>query len=119
MNNDANKIIAKHEAIAILAEDFKSKVMSCDIPVLVDWWANWCGPCRMLAPTMNQLADEYYGKAVVVKINCEDDLSLAMEQSISSLPTISLWKNGKEVSRMVGLRSINEYRKAIDDIIAR
>lgn len=105
------------KAIDIGSEEFDSLVVRSDIPVLVDWWAVWCGPCRMIAPVMNQLAKEYAGKAAVVKVNCDNNTSLAMSYNITALPTVTLWHRGKEVSKLVGIRSINDYKKSIDELL--
>ena len=72
-------------------------------PVLVDFWAPWCGPCRMLAPVMEQLADEQEGKAKVVKVNVDDNPELAKQFQVYSIPTVIAFKNGQETGRSVGL----------------
>lgn len=103
----------KYNAIELSAEDFTEKVAQSELPVLVDWWAPWCGPCRMLAPVMNELATEFYGRAKVAKVNCDDFVDLARSHAVHSLPTVTLWKGGKEEARIIGLRSIADYRKII------
>lgn len=107
-------MIDKQGAIEITAETFREKVASSEVPVLVDWWANWCGPCRMLAPVMDQLASEYGGRAKVAKVNCDTDAEFARGNAIHALPTVTLWKDGREIARVTGLRSIAEYRKLIE-----
>ena len=97
--------------------EFDSLVVKSDIPVLVDWWAPWCGPCKMIASSMNQLAEEYSGRAAVVKINCDSNADFAMSKNVNALPTVTVWKNGSEFSRIVGVRSISDYRKAIDSAL--
>lgn len=107
-------MIAKHSAVDVSAENFLEKVASSECPVLVDWWAQWCGPCRMLAPVMDQLASEFGDRAKVAKVNCDDEVDFARGHAIHSLPTVTLWKGGREVARVVGLRGIGEYRKLIE-----
>lgn len=85
--------------------NFKADVLESSIPVLVDIWATWCGPCKMIAPALEQLADEQVGKVKVVKLNSDENMALAMELGIMSLPTLILFKGGKEATRMIGLMS--------------
>lgn len=108
---------SKIKATSVGEENFETLVLKSDIPVLVDWWAQWCGPCRMITPIMDKLADEYKGRAAVVKINCDDNGPLAMSSGVTALPTVTLWHSGKEKSRLVGIRSIDDYRKMIDAAI--
>lgn len=117
MIDENNTESVKMKAIEISDSEFESLVVKSDIPVLIDWWAPWCGPCRMVMPAMNKLAEEYAGKAAIVKINCDQHANFAMSQNVNALPTVTVWKNGSEVSRIVGLRSISDYRKAIDSVL--
>ena len=84
-------------------ENFTKEVRQANGPVLVDFWAPWCGPCRMLAPVMEQLADEQEGKAKVVKVNVDDNPELAKQFQVYSIPTVIAFKNGQETGRSVGL----------------
>ena len=81
---------------------------------LVDFWASWCGPCRMVGPTIEQLAQEYEGRASVGKVNVDEEGGLAGEFGVMSIPTVVLFKDGKEVERLVGVRTIEEYKAIID-----
>lgn len=83
--------------------NFSHEVLKSTTPVLVDVWAAWCNPCRMLAPVLEQVANEQVGKLKVVKINSDENMSLAMELGIMSLPTLILFKNGQEATRLVGM----------------
>jgi thioredoxin 1 len=105
------------KAISIKASEFEGIVVQSSIPVLVDWWAPWCGPCKMLAPTMDKLAKEFNGIALVVKIDCEDNLEMASKMNIKALPTVTVWSNGKESGRIAGLRSVDDYRNMINSAI--
>ena len=89
-------------------ENFKEKVLDSNVPVLVDFYADWCGPCKMMAPIVEKLAEELEGKAKVGKINVDENQDLAMEYNIMSIPTILIFKNGKEAKRFIGLRDRNE-----------
>jgi thioredoxin 1 len=94
--------------------NFEAEVKNSDVPVLVDFWAPWCGPCRQLGPTIEQLAGEYAGKAKVGKVNVDDHGDLAAQFGIRGIPTVLLFKGGKQVGSFVGLKPKDELAKAID-----
>ncbi len=95
----------------ITAENFEEIVAGAQVPVLVDFWASWCGPCMMLAPTIEQIAAENEGSLVVGKINVDEQPSLAARFGIASIPTLLLFKDGVPVDTMVGYRSKEEIEK--------
>lgn len=90
--------------ITITEQNFESEVLQSDKPVLVDFWATWCGPCRMLAPVIAELAEEYEGRARVGKVNVDEQQALAVRYRVSSIPTVIVFKNGEPVASSVGAR---------------
>lgn len=94
--------------------EFEEKVLKSDIPVLVDFFAPWCGPCKMLTPEIDALAEAYEGKALVVKVNVDDLPELAGKYNVMSVPTLLVLKNGQEVNRIVGFRPRKEISAALD-----
>ena len=100
--------------IQITKDNFEQEVLLSDKPVLLDFWASWCGPCRMVGPTIEQLAQEYEGRASVGKVNVDEEGGLAGDFGVMSIPTVVLFMDGKEVERLVGVRTIEEYKAIID-----
>ena len=90
--------------LKITRENFENEVMKSNIPVLIDFWAPWCGPCRMMGPIIEQLAEEYEGKAKVGKVNVDEEGELSQAFGVMSIPTIVLVKDGKVVRQAVGAR---------------
>ena len=102
----------------ITDQNFDQEVAKATVPVLLDFWAEWCGPCRMLAPTIEKLANEYAGKAIVGKVDTDANRDISLKFGISAIPTVILFKNGEVVQRFVGLRPEKDFKAAIDAVIA-
>ncbi len=94
--------------------NFQSDVLDTDQPVLVDFWAPWCGPCKMLAPTIEELAGEYDGRARIGKMNTDENPQTATAHQISAIPTVMLFKGGEVVERFVGVTPKDKFSAALD-----
>ena len=103
--------------LTLTKSNFDNEVLNSSTPVLVDFWASWCGPCKMLAPVIENLANEYAGKLKVGKVNVDDEGLLASEYGIVSIPTVIIFVNGKIVEKIVGANSQDEYEDIIDKYI--
>jgi len=93
---------------------FKKEVLDSDVPVLVDFWAEWCGPCRMLLPTIDKLAEGFKGKAKIVKLNTDESPEVAGQYQISAIPTVILFKGGKPVNQFIGVQPYEVYAAEIE-----
>ena len=100
--------------LTLTKANFDSEVLKSNIPVLVDFWASWCGPCKMVAPVIENLAKEYEGKVKVGKVNVDDEGVLAAEHGIVSIPTVIIFVNGKVAEKMVGAHSQDDYEDVLE-----
>ena len=103
----------------IQESEFAQEVMKSDLPVLVDFYATWCGPCRMLAPALEGLAKAYEGRIRVMKVNVDDAPGLAYEHGIRGVPTLMVFHDGQVVDTMVGLPSLNALKNRLDAVAAQ
>ena len=113
--------MASENVIVVSAENFESEVLQSEVPVLVDFWAPWCGPCKMLGPVIDQLADDYSGKAKVAKIDIDADDStkqLAVQQGVSSIPALMVFKGGEKVDETIGAQCKPVLADMIDKALA-
>ncbi len=98
-------------------ENFKELVVDSDVPVLVDFWAPWCGPCRMVGPVLEQLANEYKNKVKVVKINVDEENGVASAMGIRSIPTIALFNKGEVKDVLIGARPKADFEAALNKVV--
>ncbi len=99
--------------IKLTSQNFENEVLNSDKTVLVDFWATWCGPCRMIAPIVEEIAQEYAESVKVGKVNVNEERELAMNYRIESIPTIMIFKNGKLTDKVIGYRSKEELEKLL------
>lgn len=104
-------------APAVNADSFEQEVLKSDIPVMVDFWAEWCGPCKALSPTVDAIADEYLGKIKVYKVDVQSEAALASKYGVSSIPTLLIFKGGEIADRMVGLQPKPNITGRIDPLL--
>ena len=104
-------------ALEITDSNFEETVLKSDKPVMVDFWAAWCGPCRMVGPIIDELSEEYDGKAIIGKIDIDSNQQYAAQFGVRNIPTVLVFKDGELVDRKVGVSSKNDYAEAIEKLI--
>ena len=105
------------KTVVVTDDTFQQQVLQSDKPVMVDFWAPWCGPCRAVAPILEDLADEYEGKVVVAKVNTDESQRYASEFGITGIPTMILFKNGEAVETIVGARPKSFYKGHLENLV--
>lgn len=105
------------EPIHVSDEAFEKAVLKSSIPVIVDFWAPWCGPCHMVAPSLEQLASDYAGKVLVAKVNTDDDAQYAMQYGVRGIPTLLFIKDGHEVDRVVGVTPLPVLKSKVEAML--
>ena len=108
--------MANQNIISLTQENFSSEVLQSQSPVLVDFWAEWCGPCKMISPILDELAEEYDGKVKIGKVNIDEQQGLAAEYGIRAIPTLLLFHQGQVAEQIVGLKSKRDLKASIDHV---
>jgi len=103
--------------VTITGSNFENEVKNSPVPVLIDFWASWCGPCRMIAPFIDQLADEYDGRVKIGKVNVDEEQDLATLHGIVSIPTMVVYQNGNLINQKNGALPKNEIEKLFNDLL--
>jgi thioredoxin len=108
--------MAAPNIVTLTKENFDAEVLKAAVPVLVDFWAEWCGPCKMIAPILDELATEYDGKVKIGKVNIDDQQALAAEYGVRAIPTLLLFHKGEVADQMVGLRSKRDLAASLAQV---
>jgi thioredoxin 1 len=104
--------------INLTQDNFAKEVLESSTPILVDFWAEWCGPCKMIAPMLDELAEEYDGKVKIGKVNIDNEQGLAAEYGVRAIPTLLLFQNGQVTEQIVGLKSKRDLKNSFDKVAA-
>ena len=110
--------MASPKILALTQENFAREVLQSSVPVLVDFWAEWCGPCKMIAPILDELADEYEGRVRIGKVNIDEQQGVAAEYGIRAIPTLLLFDKGQVADQIVGLRSKRDLKASFERVAA-
>ena len=110
--------MAAPNIVTLTEGNFAQEVLKSSTPVLVDFWAEWCGPCKMIAPVLDELAGEYDGRVKIGKVNIDEFQQIAINYNINSIPTLLFFKNGQVADQVVGMRSKRDLKNSLDRVLA-
>ena len=108
--------MASPNIVILTQENFANEVLKSTVPILVDFWAEWCGPCKMIAPILDELSDEYEGRVKIGKVNIDEQQGIAAEYGIRAIPTLLLFDKGQVADQIVGLRSKRDLKASFDRV---
>ena len=108
--------MAAANIVTLNSGNFSDEVLKSSAPVLVDFWAEWCGPCKMIAPVLDELAGEYEGRIKIGKVNIDEDQALATQYGVRAIPTLLIFKDGKVAEQLVGMRSKRDLKASLDKV---
>jgi thioredoxin 1 len=109
--------MAANNIVILTQDNFATEVLKASSPVLVDFWAEWCGPCKMIGPILDEIADEYSGRVKIGKVNIDQEQTLATEYGVRAIPTLLLFQQGQVADQMVGLRSKRDLKTSLDRVV--
>ena len=109
--------ITMSQAIPVTNDSFEADVLKSTVPVVVDFWAEWCGPCKMIGPHLDKIAEEYGDRAKVVKVDIDEQQELAEKYNVSSIPTLMFFKEGKLVDQLIGARPKSDITAKLDSLM--
>jgi len=108
--------MAAANIVTLNSGNFSDEVLKSSEPVLVDFWAEWCGPCKMIAPVLDELASEYDGRIKIGKVNIDEDQALATQYGVRAIPTLLIFKDGQVAEQLVGMRSKRDLKASLDKV---
>lgn len=106
--------MATENILTLTKENFRQSALEADKPVLVDFWASWCGPCRQIAPIFEEIAEDYAGRVIMAKLNVDDESELALQYNVLSIPTLILFKGGEIADKLIGARPKGDFEEFLD-----
>jgi thioredoxin 1 len=120
IHTDFHSDMAENENVITLTDDnFEDEVLNADVPVLVDFWATWCGPCRQIAPIVEDLADEFEGRAKVGKVDVDENPQTAQQFGVRSIPTLLFFKNGEQQEQLVGASGKKPLQETLENLVGQ